>query len=103
MAPEVQETPFVKQLASSDRKTREDALESLRTYLLYNRHLTEIELLKLWRGLFFCKFRFRSVFFSFPGLRWIAFGYVGSSSIALDHTAHGTRNRSHTQTGFSVR
>ncbi|KAL8766780.1 MAG: hypothetical protein Q9209_006519 [Squamulea sp. 1 TL-2023] len=54
MAPEVRETPFVKELASSDRKIREKALESLRTYLLCNRNLTEIDLLKLWRGLFFC-------------------------------------------------
>ncbi|KAI4197862.1 MAG: hypothetical protein LQ346_002876 [Caloplaca aetnensis] len=54
MAPDVQESPFVKQLASSDRPTREKALESLRTYLSSNRQFTDIELLKLWKGLFFC-------------------------------------------------
>ncbi|KAI4267303.1 MAG: hypothetical protein LQ337_008420, partial [Flavoplaca oasis] len=53
MASEVQETPFVKQLASSDRKIREDALEKIRSYLLYKRDLSELDLLKLWRGLFF--------------------------------------------------
>ncbi|KAI4146327.1 MAG: hypothetical protein L6R39_003485 [Caloplaca ligustica] len=54
MAPDIQESPFVKQLASSDRPTREKALESLRIYLSSQRQLTNIELLKLWRGLFFC-------------------------------------------------
>ncbi|KAA6411133.1 MAG: nucleolar NOP52 variant [Lasallia pustulata] len=50
----VQETPFVKQLASNDRPTREKALSSLRTYLTSNRTFTPLELLKLWKGLFFC-------------------------------------------------
>ncbi|MCJ1476000.1 hypothetical protein MMC13_004664 [Lambiella insularis] len=54
MALEVQHTPFVKQLASSDRPTREKALDSLRTYLLSTRPFTDLELLKLWKGLFFC-------------------------------------------------
>ncbi|KAI4117178.1 MAG: hypothetical protein LQ345_002529 [Seirophora villosa] len=54
MASDIQESPFVKELASSDRRTREKALESLRIYLSSNRQLTDIELLKLWRGLFFC-------------------------------------------------
>ena len=40
-----------------DRKIREDALESIRTYLLYKRDLSELDLLKLWRGLFFCKYQ----------------------------------------------
>ncbi len=39
-----------------DRPTREKALESLRIYLSSNRQLNDIELLKLWKGLFFCTF-----------------------------------------------
>ncbi|MCJ1400718.1 hypothetical protein MMC11_003926 [Xylographa trunciseda] len=54
MATDVQQTPFVKQLASSDRPTREKALDSLRTYLTSSRPFTDLELLKLWKGLFFC-------------------------------------------------
>ncbi|MCJ1382616.1 hypothetical protein MMC17_005729 [Xylographa soralifera] len=54
MATDLQQTPFVKQLASSDRPTREKALDSLRTYLTSSRSFTDLELLKLWKGLFFC-------------------------------------------------
>ncbi|MCJ1439201.1 hypothetical protein MMC27_008592 [Xylographa pallens] len=54
MATDVQQTPFVKQLASSDRPTREKALDSLRSYLGSSRSFTDLELLKLWKGLFFC-------------------------------------------------
>ncbi|KAL8666519.1 MAG: hypothetical protein Q9202_001317 [Teloschistes flavicans] len=54
MAPDARETPFVKDLASSDRQTRESALESLRQFVTTHRTLTDLDLLKLWRGLFFC-------------------------------------------------
>ncbi|KAI9710907.1 MAG: hypothetical protein M1820_002342 [Bogoriella megaspora] len=46
--------PFIKQLASSDRQKRDAALESLRTYISRRTTFDEIELLKLWKGLFFC-------------------------------------------------
>ena len=76
MASNIQETPFVKALASSgiyssfpphvsllcstnnpsstDRKIRDAALDSLRLYIHSNREFTDLELLKLWKGLFFC-------------------------------------------------
>ncbi|MCJ1419057.1 hypothetical protein MMC32_005408 [Xylographa parallela] len=54
MATDIRQTPFVKQLASSDRPTREKALDSLRSYLGSSRSFTDLELLKLWKGLFFC-------------------------------------------------
>ncbi|CAF9939378.1 MAG: hypothetical protein ALECFALPRED_008084 [Alectoria fallacina] len=56
MAPTIQETSFVKQLAANDRPTREKALSSLQTYLCSGRTFTTIELLKIWKGLFFCIF-----------------------------------------------
>lgn len=64
--------PFIKQLASSgksprppstrrrvlnarpDRKTRDRALSSLRTYLSRPASFTPLDFLKLWKGLFFC-------------------------------------------------
>jgi ribosomal RNA-processing protein 1 len=46
--------PFIKSLASSNRTTRDRALDSLRTYLHRSTPFTEIELLKLWKGLFYC-------------------------------------------------
>ncbi|KAK5168259.1 uncharacterized protein LTR77_006828 [Saxophila tyrrhenica] len=46
--------PFIKSLASSNRTTRDRALESLRTYLHRSTPFSELELLKLWKGLFFC-------------------------------------------------
>ncbi|KAG0650046.1 Ribosomal RNA-processing 1 [Hyphodiscus hymeniophilus] len=54
MAPDIQQTPFVKQLAANDRPTRDKALLSLRTYLSGRRDLSALELLKLWKGLFYC-------------------------------------------------
>ncbi|KAK5123171.1 hypothetical protein LTR85_003369 [Meristemomyces frigidus] len=46
--------PFIKQLASSDRKTRDRALSSLRTYLHRSKPFTALDFLKLWKGLFYC-------------------------------------------------
>ncbi|KAH7330190.1 hypothetical protein BKA65DRAFT_508835 [Rhexocercosporidium sp. MPI-PUGE-AT-0058] len=54
MATDIQQTPFVKQLAANDRPTRDAALDSLRTYLSGRRELPALELLKLWKGLFYC-------------------------------------------------
>lgn len=68
-----QQTPFVRQLAASgsslsqlvfcllsltllraDRPTRDKAVASLKTYLTASRTFTKTELLKLWKGLFYC-------------------------------------------------
>lgn len=54
MTSTAQNSPFIKQLASSDKRTRDKALESLRTFLSGRSRIEEIELLKLWKGLFFC-------------------------------------------------
>ncbi|RFU33126.1 hypothetical protein B7463_g3242, partial [Scytalidium lignicola] len=54
MASDIKQTPFVKELAANDRPTRDKALDSLRTYLSGHRDLPPLELLKLWKGLFYC-------------------------------------------------
>ncbi|KAH8808192.1 hypothetical protein F5884DRAFT_674289 [Xylogone sp. PMI_703] len=54
MASDIKQTPFVRELAANDRPTRDKALASLRTYLSGRRDLPPIELLKLWKGLFYC-------------------------------------------------
>ncbi|KAL2048989.1 hypothetical protein ABVK25_010741 [Lepraria finkii] len=54
MTSDIQDTPFVKQLAANDRPTREKALESLRIYLTSGRTFTSTDLRKIWKGLFFC-------------------------------------------------
>ncbi|KAM0723239.1 hypothetical protein Q7P37_001439 [Cladosporium fusiforme] len=46
-------SPFIKQLASSNRTTRDRALSTLRTYLKRNANLSESECLKLWKGLYY--------------------------------------------------
>ncbi|KAF8477051.1 hypothetical protein BDZ91DRAFT_708593 [Kalaharituber pfeilii] len=53
-SPESGPTPFIKQLAANDRPTRDAAVDSLRTYLSGKRVFTKIDLLKLWKGLFYC-------------------------------------------------
>ncbi|KAI9800337.1 MAG: hypothetical protein M1825_004107 [Sarcosagium campestre] len=53
-ASDMQEVPFVKQLAANDRPTRDAAVSSLRTFLSGRRQLSSLDLLKLWKGLFFC-------------------------------------------------
>ncbi|KAI0206524.1 nucleolar protein,Nop52-domain-containing protein [Astrocystis sublimbata] len=48
--------PFIRTLASSDRKTRTKALESLRTFISAPATATQLqplELLKLWKGLYY--------------------------------------------------
>jgi len=48
---EPQLTPFLKRLASTER---EKAVESLRLFLSQSRTFTEIDFLKLWKGLYYC-------------------------------------------------
>ncbi|KAK8216188.1 nucleolar protein-like protein NOP52 variant [Phyllosticta capitalensis] len=48
-------SPFIRQLAANDKRIRDKALESLKMFLQSRTEgLDEIELLKLWKGLFFC-------------------------------------------------
>ncbi|KAL6239909.1 nucleolar protein,Nop52-domain-containing protein, partial [Aspergillus navahoensis] len=47
-------TPFVRELASSDKKIRDKATDSLALFLQSKTDLSLLELLKLWKGLFFC-------------------------------------------------
>ncbi|KAL4809545.1 nucleolar protein,Nop52-domain-containing protein [Aspergillus unguis] len=47
-------TPFVRELASSDKKLRDKATDSLSLFLRSKTDLSLLELLKLWKGLFFC-------------------------------------------------
>ncbi|KAF7713141.1 Uncharacterized protein PECH_001638 [Penicillium ucsense] len=51
---DISKTPFVKELASSDRKVRDKAVESLTLFLRSRNDLTLVDLVKLWKGLFFC-------------------------------------------------
>ncbi|KAE8355556.1 nucleolar protein,Nop52-domain-containing protein [Aspergillus coremiiformis] len=51
---DLQKTPFVRELASSDKKIRDKATDSLTLFLRSRTDLSLIELLKLWKGLFFC-------------------------------------------------
>jgi len=44
----------MKQLAANDRHTRDKAVESLRSFLSHRTSLSQLELLKLWKGLFYC-------------------------------------------------
>ncbi|KAI1205196.1 uncharacterized protein F4807DRAFT_464855 [Annulohypoxylon truncatum] len=56
MAADERNMPFIKHLASSDRKIRTSALDTLRTFLTAPttaRKLTELDYLKLWKGLFY--------------------------------------------------
>lgn len=50
----IQQSPFVKQLAANDRPTRDKAVASLQSYLSTSRTFTKIDMLKLWKGLFYC-------------------------------------------------
>ncbi|KAF1814338.1 hypothetical protein P152DRAFT_383245, partial [Eremomyces bilateralis CBS 781.70] len=54
MASSTQNAPFLKELASSNKKSRDGALESLRRFLRSRAEIDEIEFQKLWKGLFFC-------------------------------------------------
>ncbi|KAI1097436.1 Nop52-domain-containing protein [Jackrogersella minutella] len=56
MAADERNMPFIKHLASSDRKIRTSALNTLRTFLTSSataRKLTDLDYLKLWKGLFY--------------------------------------------------
>ncbi|KAJ1334189.1 Nucleolar protein,Nop52 [Microdochium nivale] len=56
MAADTQSMPFIKHLASSDRKIRTSALDTLRTFLSASAsaaRLTRTDNLKLWKGLYY--------------------------------------------------
>ena len=48
-----QSSPFIRNLASSSRTTRDRALTQLRTYLTHKKDFSDLDFLKLWKGLFF--------------------------------------------------
>jgi ribosomal RNA-processing protein 1 len=48
------DSPFLKQLAARDRHVRDKAVQNLRTYLAHRTTFSQLELLKLWKGLFYC-------------------------------------------------
>ncbi|KAF2029403.1 hypothetical protein EK21DRAFT_67829 [Setomelanomma holmii] len=54
MASDAQNNPFIRHLTSSDKKVRDEALESLRNFLSAQKEIAELDLLKLWKGLFYC-------------------------------------------------
>ncbi|KAH7085850.1 hypothetical protein BKA63DRAFT_432359 [Paraphoma chrysanthemicola] len=54
MASDAQSNPFIRHLTSSDKSVRDQALASLRNFLGAQSHISELELLKLWKGLFYC-------------------------------------------------
>jgi ribosomal RNA-processing protein 1 len=54
MAEDTQNSPFMRNLASSDKRTRDSALASLRAFLSSRSEISELDLLKLWKGLFYC-------------------------------------------------
>jgi hypothetical protein len=39
---------------ATDKKVRDQALDSLKTYLGAQSEIAELDLLKLWKGLFYC-------------------------------------------------
>jgi ribosomal RNA-processing protein 1 len=41
---------------ATDKQTRDQALESLKAYLGAQTEISELDLLKLWKGLFYCIF-----------------------------------------------
>ncbi|KAF9978991.1 hypothetical protein BGZ73_007878 [Actinomortierella ambigua] len=47
-------SPFGKRLASSDKKTRDKAVKALKTWISHKKSFTDLEVMKLWKGLFFC-------------------------------------------------
>ena len=40
---------------ATDKKVRDQALDSLKAYLGAQSEISELDLLKLWKGLFYCK------------------------------------------------
>ncbi|KAG0266327.1 hypothetical protein DFQ27_009863 [Actinomortierella ambigua] len=47
-------SPFGKRLASSDKKIRDKAVKALKTWISHKKSFTDLEVMKLWKGLFFC-------------------------------------------------
>ncbi|KAH7357739.1 ribosomal RNA-processing protein [Plectosphaerella cucumerina] len=53
MAASEQDMPFIRNLASSDRRIREKAVSSLETFLSAQHNIDRLMALKLWKGLFY--------------------------------------------------
>ncbi|KAF9549584.1 hypothetical protein EC957_003536 [Mortierella hygrophila] len=47
-------SPFGKKLAANDKKTRDKAVKALGRWISNKKDFTHIELMKLWKGLFYC-------------------------------------------------
>ncbi|KAF7894981.1 hypothetical protein EAF00_006795 [Botryotinia globosa] len=53
MSTDIRDTKLIKELAANDKKTRDAALQSLRTYLSASRALSHLDYLKIHSGLFY--------------------------------------------------
>ncbi|KAG0236444.1 hypothetical protein BGW41_000416 [Actinomortierella wolfii] len=47
-------SPFGKRLASSDKKVRDKAVKALKKWVSHKKSFTDLEVMKLWKGLFYC-------------------------------------------------
>lgn len=45
---------FARALGSTDYATREKGVQALSKFLIYKKELPELDIMKLWKGLFFC-------------------------------------------------
>ncbi|KAH7310540.1 nucleolar protein NOP52 variant [Stachybotrys elegans] len=53
MAGEASQMPFIRNLASSDRKLRTASIDSLKTFIGSRKEMSETDALKLWKGLYY--------------------------------------------------
>ena len=54
LEPNIGESQFARALGSSDFHTREAGLQALTTWLARKADISELDLLKLWKGVFYC-------------------------------------------------
>ena len=46
---------LAKKLAHNEKKVRDKAMKILRNYMIRKQEITELDMLKIWKGIFYCK------------------------------------------------
>lgn len=68
--PQAIPTAFAKRLAHNDKKIRDLSIKRLKQWLQKRVDVTEDDMLKIWRGLFYCKYFYNYLLFCFNVLKY---------------------------------
>ena len=81
------QSDLIRRLADNDKGVRDRAIKAIRDWLAKRSEVSETDMLKIWKGVFYCTWRSRR--FGSPLLPWTP----RLTSLACPHQVFGCRTR----------